>query len=50
MRSASRRTRYAPLLNLLVNTGLRRGEALALQWSDVDLEAGLCGCVARWPE
>ena len=26
---------------LLVSTGLRRGEALALPWSDVDLNAGL---------
>jgi integrase len=33
-------TRYAPLFTLLVNTGLRRGEAMALHWSDVDLEAG----------
>jgi integrase len=38
--SAAEGTRYAPLFTLLVNTGLRRGEALALQWSDVDLESG----------
>jgi integrase len=38
--SAAGGTRYAPLFTLLVNTGLRRGEALALQWSDVDLEGG----------
>jgi integrase len=34
-------SRYAPLLRLLVSTGLRRGEALALHWSDVDLTNGL---------
>lgn len=34
-------SRYGPLLELLVNTGLRRGEALALRWSDVDLERRL---------
>jgi len=34
-------SRYAPLLRLLVATGLRRGEALALRWSDVDLTNGL---------
>ena len=32
-------TRYAPLFKLLVNTGMRRGEALALRWADVP-EAG----------
>ena len=32
--------RFAPLLHLLVATGMRRGEALGLQWADVDLEAG----------
>ena len=31
---------YAPLIQLLVLTGLRVGEALALQWGTVDLEAG----------
>jgi integrase len=35
---AAEGTRYAPLFALLVHTGLRRGEALALQWSDVDLD------------
>ena len=34
-------SRYAPLLRPLVATGLRRGEALALRWSDVDLTNGL---------
>jgi hypothetical protein len=33
--------RYASLFALLVHTGLRRGEALALQWSDVDLAQGI---------
>nr|WP_239524180.1 site-specific integrase [Geodermatophilus normandii] len=43
-------TRYAPLFALLVHTGLRRGEALALQWSDVDLDKHLLrvrGTLAR---
>lgn len=30
-------SRYAPLFVLLVNTGMRRGEAMALRWSDIDL-------------
>jgi integrase len=34
---AASTSRYRPLFELLVNTGLRRGEALALKWSDVDL-------------
>ncbi|GAB3364116.1 site-specific integrase [Modestobacter lapidis] len=47
---AARDTRYAPLFALLVHTGLRRGEALALRWSDVDLDKGLLrvrGTLAR---
>lgn len=32
-------SRYAPLFALLVNTGLRRGEALALRWADVSDDA-----------
>ena len=31
-------SRYRPLFELMVNTALRRGEALALQWRDVDLD------------
>lgn len=30
-----------PLLLLVINTGLRRGEALSLQWEDIDLERGI---------
>ncbi|WP_052091408.1 tyrosine-type recombinase/integrase [Modestobacter caceresii] len=37
---AARSSRYAPLFELLVHTGLRRGEALALRWVDVDLDRG----------
>jgi integrase len=32
--------RHHPVLVLIAATGLRRGEALALRWSDVDLDAG----------
>jgi integrase len=38
---AAEGSRYAPLFALLVHTGLRRGEALALRWSDVDLTKGM---------
>ncbi|MGB3763727.1 MAG: site-specific integrase [Ornithinimicrobium sp.] len=37
--SAASGSRYAPMFALLVNTGLRRGEALALRWTDIDLAA-----------
>ena len=43
-------TRYAPLFELLVHTGLRRGEALALRGADVDLDRGMLrvrGTLAR---
>jgi integrase len=42
--------RYAPLFELLVHTGRRRGEALALRWADVDLDQGMLrvrGTLAR---
>lgn len=32
--------RLEPLFRLMLATGLRRGEALALHWSDVDLDGG----------
>jgi integrase len=47
---AATATRHAPLFAFLVNTALRRGEALALRWSDVDLDAGVLrvrGTLAR---
>ncbi len=39
--AASRDHRLHPLFLLLATTGLRIGEALALRWSDLDLEAGM---------
>ncbi len=33
----SQDSRYQPVFAVLANTGLRRGEALALRWGDVDL-------------
>ena len=48
--AAAEGSRYAPLFALLVNSGLRRGEALALHWSDIDLDAKLLrvrGTLAR---
>jgi integrase len=38
--SAASRDRLHPLWVLLATTGMRRGEALGLRWSNVDLEAG----------
>jgi integrase len=37
---AARESQQFPLWHLLANTGMRRGEALALCWRDVDLDAG----------
>jgi integrase len=33
--------RYYPLWVLLATTGMRRGEALGVRWSDIDLDAGV---------
>ena len=47
---AAKPSRYAPLFELLVNTGLRRGEVFALQWSDIDFDGKLLrvrGTLAR---
>lgn len=35
----ARHTRYFPILALIASTGLRKGEALALKWSDIDFAA-----------
>jgi integrase len=35
---AQEEARYAPLFHTMAGTGLRLGEALALQWNDLDLE------------
>jgi integrase len=43
---AARGDRLQPLIVLMLGTGLRRGEALALHWRDVDLAAGLVR--VRW--
>jgi integrase len=39
--AAAESSRYHAALLLIATTGLRRGEALALRWSDVDLDAGV---------
>jgi integrase len=38
---ASQDSRYYPALTLIVATGLRKGEELALRWERVDLDAGM---------
>lgn len=43
---AIRGDRIEPVVRLLLATGLRRGEALGLHWSDVDLEHGILR--VRW--
>ena len=37
---AAQASRYHPALVLIVATGLRKGEALALRWDRVDLDGG----------
>ncbi len=37
--TATTASRYATLWRLLLATGMRRGEALGLQWGDIDMEA-----------
>lgn len=39
-REAARTSKHAALFDFLLATGCRPGEALALRWSDVDLDAG----------
>jgi integrase len=43
---AAETSRYHSCLMLIARTGLRRGEALALRWDAVDLDAGLLRVVA----
>lgn len=38
--AAAEKLRYRPVLVLIAATGLRRGEALALHWRDMDLASG----------
>ena len=43
---AAEESRYHPVLVLIAATGLRKGEALALHWQNVDLDAGALKVVA----
>lgn len=40
--------RFGPLFEVIAYLGLRRGEALGLRWSDVDLEAGTLVVAQTW--
>ena len=44
--AAAQSSRYYPALQLIAATGLRRGEAMALSWSAVDLDAGVLRVIA----
>jgi integrase len=44
--TAAQTSRYHAALMLIASTGMRRGEALALRWSDVDLDGGLAKVAA----
>jgi integrase len=39
-RSAGEEDRHLALLTVLATTGIRRGEALGIRWTDLDLDAG----------
>jgi integrase len=47
-RRAVARTNYGPLFRVLVTTGLRVSEALALRWQDVDLATGRLAVERSW--
>ncbi len=49
LKGAEGTTLYMPIL-LAVTTGLRRGEALALKWKDVDLDRGVLSVVRSLEE
>lgn len=44
-RAHDEQDRLAPLWEFMAATGVRRGEALGLRWSDVDLDAGVAAIV-----
>jgi integrase len=48
---AAKHHRLGPLFILCLGTGLRKGEALALKWSDIDKERRMievCGTLSEW--
>ncbi|MCH7593252.1 MAG: site-specific integrase [Chloroflexi bacterium] len=43
--TAAEDTQYGPILNFMARTGVRRGEAVALKWRNVDLKSGVATVV-----